>query len=743
MGMVPPLRYRWILLFVLVVSNSNCLESQVLTIYGSIVDSLTLEPIPYANVRIVGISMGTAANARGFFSLSGIPPGTHVVTTTAVGYLPSQKEVSGAGTRRLDIRLVATTVELGEVVITGKRSAHTPLPVTGIRRLEQNQLRAVPVPVQKDVIRSLLTLPGIVSTSDVNSRFYVRGGAGDQNLILLNGMHLYGPFHALGVYSIFDPDVIRSVDVHTGAFPAGYGGRLSSVVSLETIDPRADRTSAGAEVNLLSSRVQVNTPISPSSRMFVHARHSMFPNTFKRLSGFDRTFSFYDILAKVNMDILGPNSVSALLCLSGDDVRSQESTGASYRWRNQLIGLSSHGLIANRAYLMASMYISRYSAQRVPDPYSIVTPTSTGVVQPGIRVDATLYMLRPNDFLNFGLEFVVPETSYDFVSGTGLKRNYEEESPSELSGWIRSHSEFGGTQVEAGIHLQFINIQRMGWWGVEPRVNVSQNLWGDWNARLAFGRISQSMVTANNEDDLIPVFDAWIGLPRGLRPEFADHYIAALDGSIGDELSLGFQLYRKQYKNLVLYNREKIVKTDPDFLSGGGESSGFESTIGFFFEPVNLSCAYTFSRTEVSSLGLNYPPRYDIRHAINVLAQFRVSASFDITALWGYKSGAPFTQTVGYYSRLLLGNPGSDPFHDDPGDLYAILGLKNAARLPSYHRLDISARYRFVLQSLSVEVGGSFVNVYNRKNIFYFERKTGRRYNMLPFFPSMYVSVSL
>ncbi|MEX2115914.1 MAG: TonB-dependent receptor [Bacteroidota bacterium] len=741
--MVSPLRYRWILSLVLAATGSDFSASQDLTIYGSIVDSVTLEPIPHANIRIVGESMGTAANARGFFSLSGIPPGPHTVLTTAVGYLPSRKEVTGAGTRSLDIRLVATTVELGEVVITGKRTAHIPLPVTGLRRLEQSQLRAVPVPVQKDVIRSLLTLPGIVSTSDVNSRFYVRGGAGDQNLILLNGMRLYSPFHALGMYSIFDPDVIRSVDVYTGAFPAGFGGRLSSVVSLETIDPRADRTSAGAEVNLLSSRVQINTPISPSSRMFVHARHSMFPDTFRRLSGFDRTFSFYDVLAKVNTDILGPNSVSALLCLSGDDLRSQESTGASYRWRNQLIGLSSHGLIANRAYLMASIYVSRYSAERVPDPYSIVTPTSTGVVQPGIRVDATLYMPRPNDFLNFGMEFVVPETSYDFVSGTGLKRNYEEESPSELSGWIRSHSEFGGTQVEAGIHLQFVNIQRMGWWGVEPRLNVSQNLWSDWNARLAFGRISQSMVTANNEDDLIPVFDAWIGLPKGLKPEFADHYIAALDGSIGDGLSLGFQVYRKQYKNLVLYNREKIVRTDPDFLSGGGKSSGFESTIRFSLEPVDLSCAYTFSRTEVSSQGLNYPPRYDIRHVINVLAQFRVSASFDITALWGFKSGAPFTQTVGYYSRLLLSNPALDPFHDDPGSLYAILGLKNAARLPSYHRLDISARYRFALHSLSAELGGSLVNVYNRKNIFYFERKTGRRYNMLPFFPSMYVSVSI
>ena len=743
--MLYPRRYLWILPLVLTVVKPNFSTSQSLNIYGSVVDSVTLEPIPFANVRIAGGSIGVAANARGFFALPEIPPGTHKVVVTAVGYISSEKEVTGsAGTTiRLDVRLVPTAVELGEVLVTGERKTHVPLPVTGLRRLEQSQLRAAPVPVQKDLMRSLLTLPGIVSTSDVNSRFYVRGGGGDQNLFMLDGMRLYSPFHALGVYGIFDPDVIRSVDVYTGAFPAGFGGRLSSVVSMETMEPRADKLSAGAEVNLLSSRVQVSTPLSSSSRVFVHGRISLFPDTFKRLSGFDQTFSFYDVMAKASTDLLGPNSLSALVLLTGDDLRSQGPASASYRWRNQLFGVSAHGLVANRMYLMASLYFSRYTAARLPDQNSVITSTSTGVAQPGFRLDATLYSTRPNDFLNFGVEFVLPQTSYDFVNSNGSQRTYERESANELTGWLRSHSEFWGMQVEAGAHLQFLNILKRGWSGVEPRASISQPLWGDWNLRLAYGRISQSMVTANNEDDLIPIFDAWIALPKGLPPEFADHYVAGLDGGIGSSLSLGVQVYRKQYKNLVLYNRDKVTRFDPDFLAGSGKSSGLETTVRFVQDPVDLSGSYTFSRTEVSSGGFTYPPRFDVRHTINALLQFRPSPSVDIALLWEFKSGSPFTQTMGFYSRMLLGSAFLDPFEDDPSVTYGILGPKNAARLPSYHRLDISARYRFVVGSLSGEVGGSIVNTYNRKNIFYFERKTGQRFDMMPFFPSMYLSVSL
>ena len=719
-------------------------ESQQLDLRGEIIDSLTLQPIPYANVVLEGESVGTAANASGFYVLAGIRPGSHRIVVTAVGYVRSDTTLSGVagGSLRLDFRLAPTTLNLDEVVVTARGTESIPPPVAGLRHLEQTQLNAVPVPVQKDVVRSLLILPGVVSTSDVNSRFYVRGGGGDQNLMMLDGMRLYSPFHALGMYSVFDPDVIRSTDVYTGAFPAGFGGRLSSVVSLMTKEPRADKIAGGAEVNLLSSRMAIEGPVSPSSRIVIDARRSLFPDTFKRLSGIDRTFSFYDVFVKANTDVIGTNSLSGLVLLTGDDLRSQESASASYRWRNQLIGINSHGLVANRMYLMASLYVSRYSASRVPDSGSPLTPTSTSIVQPGLRIDATLYTSDVSTLHNFGFEFVFPRVNYKLINTAGAPRLYDA-SASEVAGWFRSQFMIAGMEMETGLHMEFMNIVQTGWKGIEPRIHCSRNLWGDWFLRLAYGRISQTIVTANNEDDLIPIFDAWIALPQKMPPEFADHYVAGLDGTVLQGLSAGLQVYRKQYRNLVLYNREKITLRDHDFLSGSGASSGVETLLRFSGGPFDVYGAYTFSHTEVSSAGLSYAPRYDIRHTINTLVQFRLSPAFDVSLRWEFRSGTPFTQTIGYYNRLTLGNPVFDSFENDPGEVYGILGAKNAGRMPAYHRLDLSVRYRVTIKSLSAEVGGSIVNVYNRKNIFYFERQTGKRVDMLPLFPSVYMSLTL
>ena len=735
-----------LLLFLLLGTTVTCsvAQSQEFDLVGNVVDSVTLEPIPYANVVIEGESKGAAANARGFYALTGITPGRHKIVVTAVGYVRSDTVLIGiaGGHVRLDFRLASATLDLEEVVVTARGEESIPPPVAGLRHMEQAQMNAVPVPVQKDVIRSLLILPGVVSTSDINSRFYVRGGGGDQNLMMLDGMRLYSPFHALGMYSVFDPDIIRSTDVYTGAFPAGFGGRLSSIISLMTKEPRADKVAGGAEVNLLSSRMAVEGPVSPSSRIVVDARRSLFPDTFKRLSGIDRTFSFYDVFVKANTDVIGTNSLSALVLLTGDDLRSQESASASYRWRNQLIGLNAHGLVANRMYLTASIYVSRYSASRTPDSGSILSPTSTSIDQPGLRIDATLYTSDVTTLHNFGFEFVFPRVNYKLINAAGAQRLYDA-SASEVAGWFRSQFMIAGMEMETGVHMEFLNIVQTGWKGVEPRIHLSRNLWGDWFLRLAYGRISQTIVTANNEDDLIPIFDAWIALPQKLPPEFADHYVAGLDGTVLKGLSAGFQVYRKQYQNLVLYNRDKITQRDPDFLSGSGASSGVETLLRFSPDPFDIYCAYTLSHTEVSAAGLSYAPRFDIRHTINALVQFRLSPVFDVSLRWEFKSGTPFTQTVGYYNRLTLGNPVFDSFENDPGEVYGILGAKNAGRMPAYHRLDLSVRYRVSIKSLSAEVGGSIVNVYNRKNIFYFERQTGKRVDMLPLFPSVYMSLTL
>ncbi len=249
------------------------------------------------------------------------------------------------------------------------------------------------------------------------------------------------------------------------------------------------------------------------------------------------------------------------------------------------------------------------------------------------------------------------------------------------------------------------------------------------------------MITVNNEDDVISVFDAWIQVPQDLKSERADHYVLGLNGNLLRSFSASFETYYKDYGSLVLYNRDKVDAQDPDYIAGTGKAYGFESLIRYANDVVDLHTAYTLGWTTVTSNGLEYYPRYDRRHTLNLLSVFHVAPAFDVTLRWEFGSGFPFSQSVGYYDRLGMENLFRGSYLGETGKSYIILGDKNAARLPAYHRLDASASYRFKLDPMKGTVGVNIVNVYNRKNIFYFDRNTGQQTNMLPFFPTATLSI--
>lgn len=168
--------------------------------------------------------------------------------------------------------LALKAVQMSEVIVTDRARRQLTEIQTSVQILEQRDIHAVPMAAQEDVFRSIGMLPGIVSTSDVSSQFYVRGGAGDQNLILLDGMKIYNPYHAFGIYSIFDSDILKTTEVYTGAFPAEYGGRLSSVVNMTTRDGGAKSISGRANINFLSSKLELDGPAMPGVTWLVNAR---------------------------------------------------------------------------------------------------------------------------------------------------------------------------------------------------------------------------------------------------------------------------------------------------------------------------------------------------------------------------------------------------------------------------------------------------------------------------------------
>lgn len=570
----------------------------------------------------------------------------------------------------------------------------------------------------------------------MSSRFYIRGGAGDQNLVLLDGMRIFSPFHALGIFSIFDPDVVRNVEVYTGAFPPGYGNRLSSVVNITTEDGRVDRPAGRASMNFLSSKLRLEGPAYEGSSWIFNGRKSLFDRTFKKIVNQDIPVSFYDAFFKLTNHVPGGSKVDAEVLLTSDDLIMNDPNQPDYHWRNRAMGLTFSGFISDRLLATVIVYSNSFKGEQDAKSSSNLTPSSTIVTEGGVRAQSTLYTDR-QDLFFFGFEFNFPNLEYNLVNNVGTQRKLTNTDP-DASAWVRYQAKFDDLLVDGGLHVDLGNMLARSEFGesIQPRLNASYLMFGNWRAQISYGRFTQSLITVYNEDDIISIFDAWIRVDRKLKSEQADHYVVGLEGNLSEEVSTSVQAYYKNYSSLVTYNRDKIDASDPDYINGSGSSYGAEALLRTSMSPVDLYGTYSLSWTRINNAGFSYYPRYDRRHHINALGVLHVTSDLEMTLKWEFGSGFPFTQSIGYYDRLKLGNALPGPFELETGTPYTILGPKNAARLPDYHRLDASLVLNFGFWGTKGSAGVHVINVYNQKNVFYFDRNRGNRIDMLGFFPS-------
>ncbi len=345
-------------------------------------------------------------------------------------------------------------------------------------------------------------------------------------------------------------------------------------------------------------------------------------------------------------------------------------------------------------FVQTFVYYTAYKANRGTST-STLPPSSTSVNEGGLRAQATYYT-DAQDLLFFGFDFSFPTIEYRPVDIPGSRSNVLK-SFVDASAWLRSQSRYERLQVDAGIHLDVGSLieGEQGIGAVQPRLNLSYQLLGNWKAKASVGFFSQRSITVNNEDDVMPIFDAWIKIPSNLPPERAVHFVVGISGNINESTSLDLQAYHKYYSSLVVYNRDKIDASDPDYIQGTGKSYGAELLLRSKISFVDLYATYTLSWTRVDNNGLEYYPRYDRRHSINLLATVQPFKHLDVTARWEYGSGFPYSASLGYYDRLMLGNPFQNPIEFETGHPYIAIGDKNAWRLPAYHRLDVSMRYGF------------------------------------------------
>jgi hypothetical protein len=348
----------------------------------------------------------------------------------------------------------------------------------------------------------------------------------------------------------------------------------------------------------------------------------------------------------------------------------------------------------------------------------------------------------PEDLYFFGFEFGFPSMKYRFINLSGAQQEISS-TLAEPIVWVRYQTKFGDIQFDGGIHVELGSLLQGGksTEEIQPRLTLSHPIAGTWRVKASFGRFTQRMLTVDNEDDIVSIFDAWIRVPEGLPVQRADHFVLGLSGNVSEQSFFSLEGYLKQYGSLVVYNRDRLLATDPDYIRGKGKSYGVESMIRSRIGSLDLYGAYSLSWALIDNAGFLYHPRYDRRHHLNLLVVGHPVEGLSVALKWEYGSGFPYSQTSGYFDQPTFTNPFPGEFEYDPRMPFMMLGEKNAARLPAYHRLDAGVSYDTRILGFDVSASLDFLNVYDNKNLFYFDRLTGRRVDMLSFYPSASLTV--
>lgn len=712
---------------------------------GTVTDSTNGEPIAYANLIIDGTRLGTATNALGYYTISGIEPGSYTLKVSYLGYQTKSIEFSVAAgeIQQFDIQLAPTSIQLQEFSVVGNRINQLNEVDLGLQKITIREIEMQPKGLETDVLRILRTNPGISATGDVTARYYVRGSGSDQNLVLLNGATVYNPFHALGIFSVIDPEMINSMEIHKGGFTAEYGGRLSSILNLTTKDGNKKSFQGSVSGSFLSGKAAIQGPI-PNGSFIITGRKSYFSESLKKFIDYEAPFDFYDMSFKINYqnDKFYKNGKFLLHGFtSNDKVMNNNPNEEDYTFSNNIVGLNWYQIWADPLYSEMYFSLSMFDGEVIPNQ-SEAKPRVNEVVDFTSNWNFT-YIFESRDELGLGIQNKYVSTYLDMENLTGGKTIVDQQGLNMVLFAKYKYKRFERFGIDVGTRINISTISKASHRMLEPRASFTYSPVNGLSFKGAYGSYQQDLVTLADENELISIFEPWIAMPEYLAPSFADHYVFGVDITVLDPFTVTLEGYYKDMQYITEVNPEKFSNTDPDFISVDGESYGFEALLQWQTSDFFIKTSYSLSWAYKIIDGEKYAPRYDSRHQVNLLAGVHIGWGWQISANWSLATGMPFTPIAGYYDKLQINDIWSPWYVFQDYNPYLYLGGKNSERLPVYHRLDLSLSKKFTLFFTDVTFDASVVNVYDRKNIFYFERDTGERVNMLPFMPSMTLKMEI
>ncbi len=769
----------WVMLLLCVAGHP--IFGQRYTVSGYITDKASGETLISATVFDSNSKKGATTNNFGYYSLT-VPAGNVSLEHSYIGYRTLSQDFHLQGDTVLNIRLDQDNM-LDEVTVIGNRSESW---------VKGTQMSAVEVPIEQikniptllgenDLIKALQLLPGVQSGTEGSAGLYVRGGGPDENLLLLDGVPLYNVNHLLGFFSVFNSDAIKNVTLYKGAFPARFGGRLSSVVDVLMKDGDNKMIRGTSSIGLIASKVQVEGPILNEKTTFnVSLRRTYldivaqpFINLTKgnKKGGISGAgYYFYDMNAKFTHKLSDKDNLYLSTYLgddaiylkskdgyaSGGNYESSEHSKINWGWGNAIAALRWNRILNNKLFMNTTASFTRYRSalsnnyERNSSYYTQKEEIHTSeesrlTYNSGIQ-DWTVkndFDFTPNSYhdIKFGTSYTyhtfTPDvTSVKFVDSEQTEQNIDTVSGSpkvyahETSAYLEDNISFGKIlKINLGVHFSSFHVQNSNYFSLQPRAGLRVLINDNLSLKAGYASMSQYIHMLSNNNISMPT-DLWVPATSKIKPMKSHQYALGAFYTLKDIANFSVEGYYKTMDNLLEYKdgasfMGASTNWEDKVSMGRGVAYGIELLAQRSFGKTTGWVGYTWSKSDrifdqpgnIINKGEWFPAKYDRRHDFNITVTHKLSDKIDFSASWVFSTGNAATFALHEYTAV--NSPSYLNYHYFSGS-YSYIEARNNFRYSNYHRLDLGVNFHKKTQRGNLRTWNvSIYNAYSQLNPFY------------------------
>lgn len=717
------------LIFILL---SSARAQEKFTISGEVKDASNGESCIGTLIIAKEIEKGTSTNVYGFYSLT-LPAGKYTLEIAQLGYFPQTVSIHLQENKKLNFQLKPQTTETAEVVVEADKRRNTESTDIGKIGLEIEQIKKLPVLMgEVDILKTLTLLPGVQSSGEGNSGFYVRGGGVDQNLILLDNATVYNASHLFGFFSVFNADAIKNLELTKGGIPANYGSRLASVLDISLKEGNSKEYHGQGGIGTIASRFTIEGPIKKDISSFIVSGRRTYIDALirpfiKPTSNFGGSgYYFFDLNMKVNYT-LGEKDKLFASAYFGRDVFSfnskQTNFGTRIPWGNATTTLRWNRVLSPKIFMNTIFTYTDYKFAFEGNQELFKFKLSSGIQDFGTKIQWNYY---PNYLHN--IKWGVEYTHHDFMPNSMYAKSGDVEFDMGKEAHLLSHEaaiyaldEFDITEdlrfniglrysmfAHVGPFDRFVKTNQPGasipttttktynkgelvrfYSGIEPRANVRYTIDKHSSVKAGFMRNYQYIHLSSLSPTSLPT-DVWLPSSDVLQPQIGMQYsIGYFRNFFDDSWESSFELYYKTMENQSEFQEgaqpDQTVNDNIDNMLtfGKGYSYGAEFFIKKRVGDLSGWLGYTWSKTErifeAFNSGKAYPTRWDRRHDINFVITYKINSHLEASGVFVYSTGNAITLPVARY------------FYE--GRVVDVYGDKNSFRMAPYHRADVSLTY--------------------------------------------------